>query len=204
MEVKKIAEKYCKNIDVIEPKKRNPLIKVFGVDNSLKDEEIIHGLIEENEEINNYFETNPTEKIENNLKIRTKVKHQKYSTNDVIIEINPKLYKKIHNKRSLYLDLRSYRFDDYISILKCFKCHRFGHMAINCKESTNICGNCSGSHETKQCNSNNTKNCINCHRFNSYIKDETKKLSTNHSVFDKNCVCLQKTRRKIIDKTNYE
>uniref|UniRef100_T1GW04 CCHC-type domain-containing protein n=1 Tax=Megaselia scalaris TaxID=36166 RepID=T1GW04_MEGSC len=46
-------------------------------------------------------------------------------------------------------------------IKQCFKCQRFGHLAVNCKSSADICAQCGQNHQSNNCRSNCIK-CPNC------------------------------------------
>jgi ribosomal protein S17E len=213
-DIKHLTQLDCKDVEVIEPKRKNPLIRIFGVDSDIKKEEIIECLRQENNDLKKYFEVNDKEDINSHIKVRTIIRNRikgngsqrpiasTDQTNDFILELSPKVHKVLRNFRSILIDMRSYRFADFISITRCFKCQRFGHLAINCREIDNICGLCTRNHETKQCSDSNKK-CINCHRFNQ-SKYATQKVSTDHSVFDKCCDRLNKMRQKVISNTNYE
>lgn len=59
-------------------------------------------------------------------------------------------------------DLFSYRVFTYIPpLLQCFKCFKFNHSAKICN-SKQKCSICAGDHLYKDCDNQNTFNCINC------------------------------------------
>lgn len=80
------------------------------------------------------------------------------------------------------------RVQDYVGILRCFKCCGYFHFAKDCVKKE-ACGLCVGQHMTKDCNSV-TRKCVNCE--NKIKKMKIRDLKSDHSVYDNNCPCLKK------------
>jgi hypothetical protein len=82
-----------------------------------------------------------------------------------VTEVHPTVWRKLTNSRRVYLQLESFKVENYVRLTKCFKCQRFSHIAANC-ESEQSCGVCTSSEdETKSCpkaNSPNDHRCQNC------------------------------------------
>ncbi|KAF2905065.1 hypothetical protein ILUMI_01108 [Ignelater luminosus] len=88
----------------------------------------------------------------------------------VILDVTSEARKEFL-KRRIVLEWESVYAKDYISLVQCFKCYRFGHKSDKCKESTQVCGKCGNNgHDFKNCKSNYTK-CIVCVRGNENKKD---------------------------------
>jgi len=37
---------------------------------------------------------------------------------------------------------KSYKFKEYLSIIRCFKCHGYGHISKNCESTDQLCVIC--------------------------------------------------------------
>ncbi len=75
-DIKHLTQIGCKDVEVIEPKRKNPLIRVFGVDSDVKKEEIIEFLRQENNDLKKYFEVNDKEDINSHIKVRTIIRNR--------------------------------------------------------------------------------------------------------------------------------
>ncbi|KAF2895053.1 hypothetical protein ILUMI_11119 [Ignelater luminosus] len=86
-------------------------------------------------------------------------------------------------KRRIILEWESVYAKDYISLVQCYKCYRFGHKSDKCKESIQICGKCGNKgHDFQNCKSNDT-NCIVCVR----ATGNKKGCKTDHNARDHKC-----------------
>lgn len=52
-------------------------------------------------------------------------------------------------------------YGEYLDVIRCYNCLRFGHIAKNCKNTEVTCGKCAENHKTEACTSLEKK-CINC------------------------------------------
>lgn len=84
------------------------------------------------------------------------------------------------------------KVQDYLGILRCYKCCGYYHFAKDCKKEE-TCGNCAGKHSTKKCGSDIQK-YINCEEKIRIFK--IKNLNSNHSAFDTDCPCYSKELNK--------
>jgi len=46
--------------------------------------------------------------------------------------------------------------------MRCLKCQRWGHMAKDCRETSDTCGTCAENHRTNTCTAYKTLRCANC------------------------------------------
>ena len=65
-----------------------------------------------------------TRESEKNISVITQFKGKQ----SVILEVDANTYGLIHKKEKLSIGWRSYTYFNYINILQCFKCCKFGHM----------------------------------------------------------------------------
>ena len=94
-----------------------------------------------------------------------------------IIETTPECRKVLCTSNRVYIGLRSCRCADHISILQCFNCHKFGHLAKECTDKAPLCGFCAGAHSSKDCVSKTALCCANC--------KATSGNDTKHAAFDR-------------------
>jgi len=83
--------------------------------------------------------------------------------------VRPSHFKTLVGK-SLYIG--KCRVKEYVDIVRCFKCQRFGHRAAKCQAKVDSCGRCAvQGHRAKDCQGGPVK-CANCGlRFQSGHKD---------------------------------
>lgn len=54
--------------------------------------------------------------------------------NTIIAEINAKTHEMMLEERKVKIDWNIYKVQDYIGILRCFKCCGYDHFAKDCKK----------------------------------------------------------------------
>lgn len=168
--------------NVVEGKQKNPKIIIRGVEEEFiegNDEMIIESLKEQNEiDVNN----------ESMLNIHTKYKQKgKVNKGNIILNVDVTLKNKIAQIGKLNIGWRRCVAHEFFTIVRCYKCARYGHIAAKCENNV-TCFNCAGSHKTSECTSSSSK-CINCADTNTRLR---KSLQTNHPVTDPNCPCYQR------------
>ncbi|EZA50976.1 hypothetical protein X777_10541 [Ooceraea biroi] len=115
----------------------------------------------------------------------------------VVAVVNAETRERFPQLEKLKIGWNICRVQDYVGILRCFKCCGYYHFAKDCSKSKEICGKCVDQHATKDCNSE-TRKCINCEeKIRVY---NIKNLKTNHSAYDNNCPCLRKEMEKQRDR----
>lgn len=176
-----IQKKVGSSYNISESQKYNPrlIIKHMQVDSSLESHEDI---------IENIFSMNQLEPFTTeDLKIVTILKYSHSKSQDVIIEVCPKLRKQILERSYLYLGWKRCSVSDYIRVIRCYQCSGIGHISKICKHQK-VCPHCSEEHSINECGSN-FKKCINCVNYN--IKHKTRH-DVNHSTKEtNNCWVLQ-------------
>lgn len=98
--------------------------------------------------------------------------------------IDAVVHKKMIREGKLNDGFAQRRVTEYIDILQCKKCWRFGHLKRTCTFPA-CCKTCAGDHTTEECTLPESKPiCANCVRHNS---NSTSTISTAHSVAADNC-----------------
>lgn len=134
------------------PKK--PRVIIYNVDSALSDQELIKGLRYQNPELKiTADEIGLTKPL-----YKTVPKHKDMV--HWVIETPPKVLDNIEGKK-VFLGLRRCNVKLYTSITQCFKCQKFGHTAIKCRETHPTCRNPADAHDTRECKSE-TRKCANC------------------------------------------
>lgn len=191
-----IQKKLGKDYEVNIPDKKCPKIKIINVEQKL--------FSNENDFIEKIILQNAITTGDEDRKISI-VKHfQGKKCQDgkesVVLEVDSKTYGLITEKEKLSIGWKSYRFFDYINVVQCFKCSKFGHIAKDCRCDGNICPRCTGEHQLKECKSQDTV-CANC----KYAKEVLKvpNINYNHPAYDKNCEAYKRIYRELEQRINY-
>lgn len=122
-----------------------------------------------------------------NISIITR-KENKESHN-MVIETDPLTAIKILNKKRILMNMHSCPVRRYLSLPRCFRCQRAGHVAKKCDlgKFNEACEFCADPHDSRRCQNKENKEklrCINCIRHNRYSEN---KYETHHSASDKCC-----------------
>lgn len=180
--MRKLQATLSNSFEIIEPGERRVKVKIVNFDNfnGLKEDEIATAVRAQNGELINDNEEFTVLKI---------IKHYKIVDRFTIIaEISQSAYKKIMKRQMLVISLSMCKVLDLLSVARCFKCSRYGHMAAACKSATLSCPKCSGNHALKDCDAD-ARNCVNCRDAN---KKFNLHMDTNHAVWDRECTLLKR------------
>ncbi|KAE9521345.1 hypothetical protein AGLY_018259 [Aphis glycines] len=75
--------------------------------------------------------------------------------------VRPSHFRTVVGK-SLYIGMSRCRVKEYVDIVRCFKCQRFGHRAAMCQAKVDTCGRCAvQGHRARDCQGGPVK-CANC------------------------------------------
>ena len=186
--------KATKSFQIQKEQLMKPKIKIVGIENynNIQDKELEADIIKRNQK--NYNTTN------NNFKILHTYTNKEKSTQSAIVEVTAEVYKNIkENNDKIFVGHQRCHIYDQISVKPCFKCGRFGHSAIKCRNEQ-ACSKCADKHETHLCNSI-SRRCGNCCFTNSKFKTN---YDTQHSVMDSDKCPIYKARiKKYIEMTDY-
>lgn len=113
----------------------------------------------------------------------------KQRKNNWLIDVDEECKNILLKMKRICIDFERYRVVEFVSITRCFKCQRFGHMSNSCTERVN-CVKCAADHYLKDCKSD-TLCCSNC-----YFDDVNGDCS--HRADSSNCPAFQKYRLSIV------
>lgn len=133
------------------------------------------------------------------IRIVTRLKYK--SCFSIVLEINSIIRNKIIGFGKVFLGWRSYTIEDYIHVLCCYKCSKFGHNSSNCKNKEVICYKCAQAHDSRDCKSSSFK-CQSCVVYNS--KNKSSSVPFDHICGDRNkCTAFKNQLKYLTSKVDY-
>jgi len=163
-------------ITVGRPKKKLPTLLLKFVPKEVEDDDIKNTILQQN---------NLTH-LEDSILQKKFTKRTFEDSRHVVIEVSPNLRRQLLALHKLKLQWCMCEAEDFISITRCLKCLGFVHTARFCQNQSK-CSYCAEDHSWKECGNKHVTCCSNCIKANTYIRDESRKANTNHSVFSKEC-----------------
>lgn len=173
------------------PGKKSPKIAIYNVPVECNDEHIIEELKSQNIQIQ-----------DQSIKVIGKMGPRNRDTTTVIIECTPYTRKTLIDKGKLYLEWSVCHIKDHISILQCYKCQEFGHLAQKCTSKTPVCRHCgSEEHDSRNCEEKAKENfkptCTLCKKFGN--------LKVEHMASDsKNCEIWKRKYQATLRNIDYD
>jgi hypothetical protein len=171
---KKIMEDYGEKYEIVESKMTKPKIKIVGLDAMLDNEKLVTKILRQNDDMD--------------IRELTVIKQftiEKWSYKNVcaIVEVDALSFDSIMNMGFLRIGFERCKVFEFVSILRCYKCCKYGHKSMDCKSEVQVCAKCANNHSIKDCDSDVLK-CVNCDNSN---KDLKLSLDTNHIAYSVNC-----------------
>lgn len=117
-----------------ELKKKRPCVVVRGVPNDRKDEEVL-------EEFSSTIGMERQAFI-SGFRVLYKLGRPDHRTRGWVVEMSQQVYSDVMKHGSLCVGWTSCRVQDFLSVVKCFRCQGFGHTSLHCKMAANSCGHC--------------------------------------------------------------
>jgi len=153
-----------------DPNMLNPSLIIYDVDPDHK-LQYLKDLINKNFE---NLDEGLIDDLKKDINFKFKIRASKSKVH-WIVQLPGLLYSNLINKSRVFMMWRTYRIREYLSIMRCFKCHGYGHIAKNCESTDQLCENYgSKEHLKATCTKGGTPSCINCVR--------NKRKDTNHSI----------------------
>lgn len=122
--------------------------------------------------------------LSDNIKIEIKKRIKRANNSGIlIVEVDSKIHKQLLDKQRIKLGWNKCRLFDFVSVLRCYKCCGYYHIAKDCQHDTK-CKKCAGIHLEKDCN-NTVKTCVNCIRMATEFKLQG--IQTDHCANDVSC-----------------
>ena len=167
------------------PRKRDPLVKIWGIDESVPKEEVFGMLLSQNTGFEKLGDAKFRPKFE---------KVDQNGTKFVIAEVEPRLYAKLMALKRICLGYSMCSVRGHIGALRCYKCNRFGHTQSVCRNEA-ACAKCAGHHDTRDCTQEAVK-CTNCDWVNSKRTQRNEEpIDTDHRADDPRCAQHQRMLR---------
>ncbi|CAI6347054.1 unnamed protein product [Macrosiphum euphorbiae] len=141
------------NVRAVGP--RQPKIIVYDVDDDIAGDQIAHGIMEQNPELE--LNQDDAESIVVSHKLGPRDK----GTSHWVLETPPSVLKKLENK-SVFLGMTRCRVRLHQSVTQCYKCQKYGHTSAKCNQEAPTCKHCAGPHDSRECSDKASKKCANC------------------------------------------
>ena len=156
-----LSEKMGQKTTIVIDENKNPKIKIVGINNNMNEQELLEDIKCRNVS------------IKDNFKLIHKFVNKNTTHTSLILEVSTNDYSKIMESGTIYVGYQRCKVFDDFNVNKCWKCCGFGHSGNKCINEY-ACKYCAESHDSRDCKSeaNTSKKCINCIRFNKYIKDK--------------------------------
>ncbi|CAM1326026.1 Uncharacterised protein r2_g3498 [Pycnogonum litorale] len=121
-------------------------------------------------------------------------KHRNNSLKNVVLEVNHDVYNRSMAKGTVMIGWRVCSLFEHISVVRCFNCCGYGHIAANCRQKHQSCPSCGEEHKLNECKSER-KSCVNCKRNNTHASD--------HAATNFDCPSYLKIVNIIKSRINY-
>ena len=180
-----LANDYNVKDESKELKKLLPRLKLDRVDPSLLegDKDTVKAVIKQSLLLKNPQLTEALKDDKQSLEVIHFDKKNRY----VVLKVTPAIKALIKADRSrLYLGCKVQEAMDYVHLVQCYNCNRFGHKADACQRRTSSCLYCAGSHRSHTCTLKKQPRdykCVNCLHSN----NNNHTANADHTANDQLC-----------------
>lgn len=98
----------------------------------------------------------------------------------IVFSCNEESRGLIAKQPHVHIGKKRFKLQNFIELIQCFKCSKFGHKSEYCQANKLSCPNCAGNHQLKDCLLSHVPKCSNC----SSLKTVG---GTDHSSWDVRC-----------------
>lgn len=181
----KVAECLRKGeFTVNEATPKNPLIEMRFLLSYHKDEEVIDSIWKQNPRI-----VNGLKREENTTQVRYRRRARNPHETHMIMEVSPRLWKKITEEGYLYVGMQRVKVLDRSPLIQCMQCLGYGHTRKTCSLDSDHCAYCGGTHTRENCEKfkeGAPPKCINC------TKEKRPEEKSMHVAFNEECPVRKK------------
>lgn len=201
-EIKKLNNELLVN----EIQKKRPKIIIKGLKSNLTEEEIVCGIITQNEGIEDVYKENEDNKITLIAELKnTNINEKQRHFTNYIMETSGKMRKNLLALGKLNIQFQRVKIEDCNPLTQCFHCCMFMHTAKRCLHRTSppICPHCMGDHTLSKCpeREKTIPTCVNCTRQNTKYGE---KNTTDHPANSTMCNYRKKMMKIARDRIDYD
>jgi hypothetical protein len=165
-----------------------PMLMIYDVDITLLPGEIARNILAQNTSLGNLVEEAATDKIRPIFRRGPREKDTVWW----VCEVRPDIHSMLLKASRVYLGMSNCRVSEYFDFQQCFRCLKYGHREVFCKETTTTCTHCGekGHKDTVCVKKQDPPKCANC--------------GGNHVAHSKFCRERNKAIDNAVRKTDYK
>ncbi|XP_060846367.1 uncharacterized protein LOC132926037 [Rhopalosiphum padi] len=165
-----------------------PMLMIYDVDISLLPGEIARNILAQNTSLGSLVEEAATDKIRPIFRRGPREKDTVWW----VCEVRPDIHSMLLKAGRVYLGMSNCRVSEYFDFQQCFRCLKYGHREVFCKETTPTCTHCGekGHKDTVCAKKQDSPKCANC--------------GGNHVAHSKFCRERNKAIDNAVRKTDYK